>query len=309
MMANPTGGVSGGAETIARLNDPNDQDPLTPGAATNRSQAGESRLMSFGPPLGVLAGVIGLWYAIAYGIMNPARRRVALPPPHEVLSKGFLTWQGKSGRQGLKPILLAMLTTGKVALIGLIISMVVGIGLAIVMNRAKWIERAIIPYAVLIQTLPILALVPILRIWLSAGINARVMTCVLIAIFPVIINTLFGLQSTDRSHHELFTLHQAKRWTRLVKLELPGAMPSIFTGMRIAAGGCVIGAVVGDFFFTQGAIGIGRLINNYQKDTRIPEMFAATLVSSLFGIIIFIGFGMLSKRVLRTWHETARTEF
>ncbi len=173
------------------------------------------------PPLVVFGIVTSIWYLISYGVMNANRRRVALPPPHEVLHKGFLTWKG-TGRQGLKPILEAMLTTGRVALIGLLISTVLGILVAILMNQAKWVEQAIIPYAVLIQTIPILALVPTLKIWLGASLNARVLTCVLIAIFPVIINTLFGLQSTDRSHHELFTLHQAGRATRLWKLELPG---------------------------------------------------------------------------------------
>ncbi len=296
-------------ETLARLNKPDYVDVITPGVSPlGEGRRGDSRVMKVLPPLGVFAVVMLVWYFISYVVMNEARRRVALPPPHQVLSKGFLTWQGTSGKQGLKPILLAMGTTGKVALIGLIISTALGMALAIVMNLAKWVEHAVIPYAVIIQTIPVLALVPTLKIWLGGGINPRIVVCVLIAIFPVIINTLFGLQSTDSAHHELFTLHKASRLTRLLKLELPGALPSIFTGLRIAAGGSVIGAVVGDFFFTQGALGIGRKINNLQKDTRTAEMFAATLVASFFGILIFVLFSRLSNRVLRTWHESARSE-
>jgi NitT/TauT family transport system permease protein len=271
-------------------------------APKRRASSAAVRLV---PPLVTFTAVIGVWYFISYVIMNENRRRVALPPPHLVLGDGILTWERK---RGLRPILESMLTTGRVAITGLIIATVLGLIIAIAMNGARWVESSIFPYAVIIQTLPILALVPIIKIWFGAGLSSRVIACVLIAIFPIITNALFGLQSTDRAHHELFTLHGAGRFTRLFKLELPGAMPAIFTGLRIAAGGCVIGAIVGDFFFRQGAIGIGRVIDNYQKDNRAPELFAAAIVSSLFGIVIFIIFGVAASRVLRNWHESARAE-
>lgn len=264
-----------------------------------------SRWLRVAAPLATFAISIGIWYFVSYVMMDENRRRIALPPPHVVLQEGFLTWEEN---KGLRPILEAMLVTGRVALTGLAIATVLGLLVAIAMNGAKWVEWSIFPYAVLIQTLPILALVPIIKIWFGSNITSRVIACVLIAIFPIITNTLFGLQSADRTHHDLFSLHRAGRFTRLRKLELPGAMPAIFTGLRIAAGGCVIGAIVGDFFFRQGAIGIGRLIDNYQKDTRTPELFAAAAVSSLFGIGIFVMFGFLSNRVLRSWHESARAE-
>ncbi|MYL03296.1 MAG: ABC transporter permease subunit [Acidimicrobiaceae bacterium] len=114
------------------------------------------------------------------------------------------------------------------------------------------------------------------------------------------------MQSAKEGHHDLFTLHHANWLTRLWRLEMPGAMPAFLTGMRIAAGGCVIGAVVGDFFFRQGEIGLGRLIDNYQKDTRIPELFTATIVACLFGIAIFLIVGWISNRTLKHWHESAR---
>jgi NitT/TauT family transport system permease protein len=254
------------------------------------------------PPVLTFGLIIGVWYYISYGVMNENRRRVALPPPHEVLQKGFLTWEDK---RGLRPILEAMLVTGRVALIGLFIATVLGMSIAVVMNLSKGFERAIFPYAVVIQTVPILALVPLLTIWFGFGLTPRVITCVLIAIFPIITNTLFGLQSADRMHHDLFTLHRASRMTRLWKMELPGAMPAIFTGLRIAAGGSVIGAIVGDFFFRRGQIGIGRLIANYANDLRTPELLTATIIASLFGILIFVIFGAISNRVLRSWHESA----
>jgi NitT/TauT family transport system permease protein len=277
--------------------------PLTPqprhdGSAKKRSRAG-----TILPPIITFAMFIGVWYFVSLVMMNENRRKIALPPPHDVIREGLLVWDDK---KGIKPILEAMLVTGRVALIGLVISIVLGMTIAVVMNLSKGLERAIFPYAVVVQTLPILALVPIITIWFGFGLKARLIATVLIAIFPVITNTLFGLQSADRQHHDLFTLNRVSRWTRLWKMELPGAMPAIFTGLRIAAGGAVIGAIVGDFFFRRGDIGIGRLIDNYAKELRTEELFVAAAVSSLFGILIFVLFGMLSNRVLRNWHDSAR---
>ncbi len=270
-------------------------------AATTRPR--NSRIGKVIPPLFTFGLFIGIWYFISYVIMTERRRNVALPPPHQVVDRAVLVWQEK---RGVRPILEAMLVTGRVALIGLAISVVLGMLIAIVMNLSKGFERAIFPYAVVIQTLPILALVPIIILWSGFALKSRVIVCVLIAIFPVITNTLFGLQSADRTHHDLFTLNRVSRFTRLWKMELPGAMPAIFTGLRIAAGGSVIGAIVGDFFFRKGDIGIGRLIDNYSKDLRVEETFVAAAVSSLFGILIFVLFGALSNRVLKNWHESAR---
>lgn len=256
------------------------------------------------PPAGTFALFIGLWYFVSYVLMDERRRNVALPPPHQVVDIGVLQWHPK---KGIRPILEAMLTTGRVALAGLVISVALGMIFAIIMNLSKGAERAIFPYAVVIQTLPILALVPIIILWFGFALKSRVLVCVLIAIFPIITNTLFGLQSADRMHHDLFTLNRTSRFTRLWRMEIPGAMPAIFTGLRIAAGGCVIGAIVGDFFFRKGDLGIGRLIDNYSKDLRVEEAFVAAGVSSLFGITIFIVFGWLSNRMLRNWHDSVRS--
>jgi NitT/TauT family transport system permease protein len=270
---------------------------MTHGPAPKRIRWGD-----LAPPLILFGFVIGIWYLISYAMMNEQRRSVALPPPHVVVSEGLLVWEEN---KGIKPILEAMLVTGRIALMGLLIATVLGMAIAIVMNLSRGLERAVFPYAVVIQTLPILALVPIITIWFGYGVTSRLIATVLIAIFPVITNTFFGLMSADRQHHDLFTLNKAKRMTRLWKMELPGAMPAIFTGLRIAAGGAVIGAIVGDFFFRRGDIGIGRLIDNYAKELRTPELFVAAIVSSLFGILIFVLVGMLSERVLRSWHDSA----
>ena len=137
-------------------------------------------------------------------------------------------------------------------------------------------------------------------------IGVRIVVVVLIATFPVITNTLFGLQSTDQLHHDLFTLNHVSRWTRLRKLEMPTAMPAIMTGIRIASGGAVIGAIVADFFFNQGEKGIGYYIRNrQQRAANRPEMFAGTITASMFGVVMFLIVGAITARAIRNWHESA----
>jgi NitT/TauT family transport system permease protein len=130
---------------------------------------------------------------------------------------------------------------------------------------------------------------------------------VLISLFPIITNTLFGLKSADRAHRDLFRLHRANRWKRLVFLELPGALPSMFTGWRISAGLSVIGAIVGDFFFRQGDAGLGRLIDGYTAQLQSDQLFAAVIISSLLGLCVFWLFGLLNRAVVGSWHESAKS--
>jgi NitT/TauT family transport system permease protein len=262
--------------------------------------AGRGRWWSFwGPPLVVLLVMIGLWYAISYLLLDP-QRRFLLPPPHAVVQVGFLD------PYNLQELLAALWLSARVAMVGLAIAIVIGMTLAIAMSQARWVERSLYPYAVILQTIPILALVPLFGFWFGFGLTSRVLVCVLIALFPIIANTLFGLRSVDQDHHDLFTLHDAGRLTRLRKLQLPSALPSIFTGLRISAGLSVIGAIVGDFFFKQGKPGIGILIDLYRSRLQSEQMFAAIILSSLFGVIVFWFFGFLARRVVGGWHQSAR---
>jgi NitT/TauT family transport system permease protein len=148
-------------------------------------------------------------------------------------------------------------------------------------------------------------MVPLFGLWFGYGFTSRTLVFVLFAIFPIIANTLFGLQSVQREHHDLFTLQGASRFTRLWKLQFPAALPAIFTGLRIAAGLAVIGAIVGDTFFKQGAPGIGILIDRYQSRLQSEQMVAAILLSSLLGIVVFWFFGFLTRRMVGGWHESA----
>ncbi|MGQ0670282.1 MAG: ABC transporter permease [Actinomycetota bacterium] len=256
-------------------------------------------LLLIGAPLATAAFVLGVWTFVSYVALTEGQRFL-LPPPQQVLRDGFFNWEH------LQVILLGTWATAKVALLGLTIAIGVGMLLAILMAQARWIERSIYPYAVIVQTIPIIALVPLVGFFFTYNFTSRVLACVLIAIFPIITNTLFGLRSADESLHDLFTLHGAGRLTRLWKLELPGALPAIFTGFRISAGLSVIGAIVGDFFFRVGEQGIGRLIDVYRAQLRAEEMFTAIFFSSLLGIVVFLAFGYLANRVTRSWHESAQ---
>lgn len=269
--------------------------------AEQRKKAGWLRRSLFlvGGPLATAILFLGVWSLLTYAVLSEGQRFL-LPPPQDVLRDGFLNWEN------LQVVLLGTWATAKVALLGLAIAIAVGMLLAVLMAQARWIERSIYPYAVIVQTIPIIALVPLVGFLLSYSFTSRVLACVLIAIFPIITNTLFGLLSADTNLHDLFTLNGANRLTRLWKLQLPGAMPAIFTGFRISAGLSVIGAIVGDFFFRRGEQGIGRLIDIYRAQLLPEEMFTAIFFSSMLGVVVFWAFGFLANRVTRSWHESAQ---
>jgi NitT/TauT family transport system permease protein len=266
------------------------------------------RVINAIPPLITFAAFIGIWYLYSYTRYdNAVQRRNALPYPHEVLTEGFMPLWDPENRNGLRPILGYMVPTIQVTLIGLAIAIVLGVSFAIVMNLSIHLERAFFPYAVVLQTVPILAITPLLTQLFGEQLAVRLVVVVLIAIFPIITNTLFGLQSTDRLHHDLFTLNQVTRFTRLRKLELPTSLPAMMAGIRIASGGAVIGAIVADFFFTQGQKGIGYYIRvKQQRASERPEMFAGTIMASLFGVVMFLIVGWITTRAIRNWHESAR---
>ena len=282
------------------------ESPLVGGGDPSTMQAGSYRLKSRKrevaetvlPPIVMGAIFIGLWYLISYGVLDE-RRRFLLRPPHQVLEVGFLDWDNFS------EILSGLWSSTKVAMIGLSISIVLGIFLATVMSQAKVVERAIFPFMVTLQAIPILAIVPLISFWFGTGQQSRVVVCVIISLFPIIVNTLFGLQSAERGMHDLFTLHRASRPTRLRKLMYPAALPAIFAGLRISAGLSVIGAIVGDFFFGLGDVGIGQLLRKYANNLWGEQLLAAVIMSSALGVTVFLIFGWIQNRAIGKWHDTS----
>lgn len=260
-----------------------------------RKRRRTGRIAIWGPPLAVLAVFIGIWYLVALVILDPDRRFL-LPAPHVV----FGVFGDEKTRADVAE---ALWNSATVALVGLAIAIAIGVIWAIAMSQARWVERSLFPYAVILQSIPILAVVPLIGFWFGYDFAARVIVCVLIALFPMVSNTLFGLQSVDRSQRELFKLQGASRWTILAKLEFPTATPAIFAGMRISAGLSVVGAIVGDFFFQRGTPGIGSLIAKYQSRLQSPELFASVIVAALFGVVIFTFFGWLARRAVGKWYD------
>ena len=249
------------------------------------------------PPIVLGSGFVGIWYLLSYGLLEP-RRRFLLRPPHQVVQVGFLDWDNFSD------ILESLWSSTKVAMIGLAIAICIGLILAIMMSQAKIVERAIFPFMVTLQSIPILAIVPLIAFWFGTGQRSRVVVCVIISLFPIIVNTLFGLQSADRGLHDLLTLHHADRVTRMRKLMFPNALPAVFAGLRISAGLSVIGAIVGDFFFGKGDAGIGQLLRRYANQLAGEELLAAVIMSSALGVTVFLSFGWLQQRAIGRWHET-----
>ena len=249
------------------------------------------------PPIVLGLVILGIWYFISYVLLED-RRRFLLRPPHQVINQGFLEWEN------FHEILDALWVSTKVALIGLAIAVMLGTLIAVLMSQAKIAERAIFPYMVTLQAIPILAIVPLIGFWFGYGFKSRVFVCVIISIFPIIVNTLFGLQSADRGMHDLFTLHHANRFTRLRKLMFPAALPAIFAGLRISAGLSVIGAVVGDFFYGQGESGIGQLLKRYAVQLDGEELLAAVIMTSFLGVVVFWTFGFIQHRAIGKWYES-----
>ncbi|MEM7273170.1 MAG: ABC transporter permease [Actinomycetota bacterium] len=254
------------------------------------------------PPVIVFFGFVSLWYLYARFVLDENGRNTALAYPHSVLTTFF--GGGPTGEQPWQ-LLSALWLTFVVALAGLAIAMILGVFFAVLMSQAQWVETSFYPYAVLLQTVPILALVPLIGLLFGFGMWARILVCVIISLFPIITNTLFGLKSAERPMHELFTLHHASRWTRLTKLQLPAALPAMFTGFQISAGLSVIGAIVGGFFFGRGPRDLGNRILLYSNRLRPAEMIAAVILSALLGVVFFQFFGWAGNRLTRSWYKGA----
>jgi NitT/TauT family transport system permease protein len=275
--------------------------------ARSSSQAAEPRehkrgrriRSAVGYPVLALAVGLAVWSAVSYLVLEP-HRRFMLPPPVDVLRNSLMDWGH------LQPMLAALSVTAQVTLVGFLVAVAAGVATGVLMCQARWLEKIIYPYAVVIQVIPILAIVPLIGLWLGYGMAARTLVCVLIAVFPIITNTHFGIRSVDRGMHELFTISAASRWDRLIKLELRAALPAIMTGVRTAAGLVVVGAIIGDMFFAKGQPGIGTLLDVYRGRLQSEDLIAAIVLASVFGVLVFAAMGLLTRLAVGRWHESGR---
>jgi len=213
-----------------------------------------------------------------------------VPPPSAVFQTMWRDWP---------ELFAALAKTSTGAILGFVLSAIAGIAFAIFLSSSRAIQEAFYPYAVFFQTVPIIAIAPLLVIWFGYGMRTVVAAAFIVSIFPVIANTLDGILSTDPALRDLFRLYGASPATTLWKLRVPAALPQILTGLRIAGGLAVIGAIVGEFI---GGQGLGSVIDIARTQQRTDKVFAAVLLASVLGLVLFGLINILSRLVLRNWH-------
>jgi NitT/TauT family transport system permease protein len=252
------------------------------------------RILRIALPVIVAAAGTALWEAIVriYDIQP-----YVLPGPLAVLGSLVGDWGVLS--QSLATTLLTTLE-------GFIAASIGGIALALLFNLSKWLEYSLFPYAVILQVTPVIAIAPLLLIYLPQ--QTAVIVCAwIVGFFPVLANTTLGLNSVDRNLAGLFQLYGASRWQTLRYLKLPAALPYILGGLRIAGGLSLIGAVVAEIAAGSAGAGSGLAYRIAESGYRlnIPRMFAALLLLSLAGIVIYALLALVSHLLLRRWHESA----
>lgn len=248
------------------------------------------------PPFLVFALVVGGWALVASTIYGD--KNYLLPRPSQVVTAA---WEERADLLGATQITFIESATGFGAAI------LVGVTTAIIMSQTKALERSLYPYAVMLQTVPVVAIAPIIVIWFGFNQRSVIIVSFIIALFPIINNTLLGLLSTDRNQVDLFRLHRAGPLTQFVKLRLPAATPSIIAGLRISAGLSVIGAIVGEFIIgaggTEGGLGVKIVFAQARLDTDL--MFAQVFAATALGFSFFLLVSAVGYLFLHTWHESA----
>lgn len=205
-------------------------------------------------------------------------------------------------------LLRGTMLTGLGAALGFALSAVVGVLIAVVFSLSRIVERAVFPFTVFLQTVPLVAIAPMLIVWSGYGLRAVTIAAFIVSVFPVIANTLIGLRSVDPALRDMFRLYGASPWARLWKLSLPSALPNIFTGLRIAAGLAVIGAIVGEFVSGHAGenAGLGIIVMSSMRDFSTDLLFAAIVLSSLLGLALFGLVNASGYLMLRRWHASAQ---
>ena len=202
----------------------------------------------------------------------------------------------------------SLLVTLKITILAFVAATLSGLLIAVLFTQSRWIERSFFPYAVILQTTPIVAIAPLIIIWFKNNALAALVACAwIVALFPIISNTTLGLNSADHSLQNLFQLYGSNRWQTLRYLRLPSALPYFLGGLRISGGLSLIGAVIAEFVAGTGGArsGIAYQILMSSYNLQIPRMFAALLMTTSLGVLIFVSLTWLSDRLLRQWHESA----
>jgi len=255
-----------------------------------------SRALRILIPVGVGIIFLAAWEAIVWLNEIPS---FVLPAP-SLIAESLTT--------NFTSLMTSLWVTLRVTLAAFFLALLGGIGLAILFSQSRYIEMALFPYAVVLQVTPVVAIAPLILIWVGYD-NVEMALLVLawiVAFFPILSNTTLGLRSSDHNLRDLFRLYGATRWQVLTGLQLPSALPYMLAGAKISGGLALIGAVVAEFVAGSGSSsGLAWRIVEAGNRLDIPRMFAALFLLSALGICIFFCLTMLEQRLLRHWHESA----
>lgn len=248
------------------------------------------------PVILVAVAFIGMWLLLSVTVY---RGEGYLLPGPQAVAAALL---GNAGT-----MTAATLTTLKEASLGYLAAITLGIAGAGILSQSRLLERSIYPYAVLLQTVPVVAVAPLIVLWFGYDDFSVVIISAIMSLFPIVNNTLLGLRSTSRNLVELFAMHRTDRFTAFFKLRFPGALPSIVAGLRISAGLSVIGAIVGEFIIgsgsSQGGLGVQIIFAQGRMYTAL--LFAEVIAATLLGVLFFALVSGIGGLLLRKWHESA----
>ncbi len=248
----------------------------------------------------IAPGMVGLLFL---GLWEVGVRLTGVPPyllPGPILVAKTLVQEWGS-------LFPSLLVTLQVTVVAFLLAAVSGLLLAVLFTQSKWIERSFFPYAVVLQTTPIVSIAPLIIIWLRHNTFAAMVVCAwIVAFFPILSNTTLGLNSVDHNLLNLFQLYKANRWQTLIYLRLPSALPYFLGGLRISGGLSLIGAVVAEFVAGSGGerAGIAYQILISSFNLQVPRMFAALVLLTGLGVLIFVALSALSNKILGRWHES-----
>jgi NitT/TauT family transport system permease protein len=248
--------------------------------------------------LGVFGALLLLWQIVLWVFHVPP---YMLPSPWAVAQA--------VGRR-FPSLVSALGITAVESAAGLVASVLVGVIVALFFAQSRWVRRMLYPYTILLQTVPIVAIAPLILMWVGAGTPAVALIAFIISLAPIIANTTQGLVSVDENLVHLFLMHNATRGQLLFKLRLPHAVPSFFVGVRIASGIAVIGAITGELYAgssTVGGGGLGYSILYASSQLQTDYLFALVLAATVLGFSFFFLVMFLEWYFLHRWHESART--
>lgn len=249
------------------------------------------RLVDAIPVIAVAFAFLVVWH---FGVIVSGIQPILLPAPVQV-------W--RAGWENGDKLVEATLVTGKAALAGLGTSVLIGVLVSLLFSQSRHIRNAFYPYVIFLQTVPIIAIAPLLITWTGYTFETVVYVTVIISLFPIISNVTAGLVTIDRNLEDLFRIYQASRWQMMLRLRIPTAISYLVLGMRISSGLAVIGAIVGDFFVGTGgeSNGLGTLMTSWGARQKTDAVIAAVGAATVVGVVFFGAVNLMAATVMRRW--------